>query len=102
MAMEAGRAGVHRTGLAGQYMMPAPDMLRVEEFINYHRHDLPWPDDGQRVRMDVQRMMLDNGKSVYQFGLTTPRAVDPELVPPLNIVLVIDRSGSIARMNGRD
>ena len=32
----------------------------------------------------------------YQFGIATPREVDQEKIPPLNLVLVIDRSGSMS------
>ena len=89
------RAGFHRVGSNGQYVLPKPDMFRVEEFINYHRHDLPLPTDGQKVLLNVQDLALENGKTVFQFGLTTPRAMDTERMQPLNIVLVVDESGSM-------
>lgn len=95
-AMGVGRAGLSRMNNHGGFMMPPPEMFRVEEFINYHRHRLPLPEDGARARLSVQHMNLPNGKSVYQFGITTPRALDPETMPPLNVVLVIDRSGSMS------
>lgn len=95
MSVGIGRSGMHQTGSRGQYVMPLPEMFRVEEFINYHRHDLPLPADGDRVRLDVQNLQLENGKTVYQFGMTTPRAMDVETMPPLNLVLVIDSSGSM-------
>lgn len=75
--------------------MPEADFFRVEEFVNYHRHDLPLPDKGDRVRLDVQNLELENGKTVYQFGITTPRALESKKLPPLNLVLVIDESGSM-------
>lgn len=106
------RAGLHRSSPNGQFMMPMPDMIRVEEFINYHRHDLPLPDQGRRVRLNIQSMLLpakgskksetkkghkdQAGKTVLQIGLTTPRATDSKTLPPLNLVLVIDRSGSMS------
>ena len=76
--------------------MPSPDMIRIEEFINYHRHELPMPLGDQRVRLNLQSLDLPSGKSVLQFGLTTPRAIDPELVAPLNLVMVIDQSSSMS------
>ena len=75
--------------------MPPPDLFRVEEFVNYHRHDLPLPDEDQRIRLDVQQMSLGSGKKLVQLGITTPRALDTETMQPLNIVLVIDDSGSM-------
>ena len=90
------RAGFYNVGSRGQYLMPSAEMIRVEEFINYHRHDLPLPVEGNRVRLDIRNLNLKNGKSVFQFGLTTPRAIDRDKQPPLNIVLVIDESGSMS------
>ncbi len=91
----AARAGFHRISAAGNYLMPEPGFFRVEEFVNYHRHDLPLPTKGKRVHLDVQNLKLEKGKAVYQFGLTTPRALDSRKLPPLNLVLVIDESGSM-------
>ena len=91
----AARAGIHRTSATGAYLMPEPNFFRVEEFVNYHRHDLPLPAKGKRVHLDVQNLKLENGKTVYQFGITTPRALDSKKLPPLNLVLVIDESGSM-------
>jgi Mg-chelatase subunit ChlD len=70
--------------------------IRVEEFVNYHRHDLPLPRDGKMIRLDARWEKLSNGKQVLQVGLATPRAMDRELAQPLNLVLVIDRSGSMS------
>ena len=90
------RSGFHTVDSNGRYVLPSPDMFRVEEFINYHRHDLPLPEDGQRVLLNVQDLNLENGKTVYQFGLTTPRAMSMKRMRPLNIVLVVDESGSMS------
>ena len=92
----AARAGFHRVSSTGEYLMPRPDFFRVEEFVNYHRHDLPLPAKGNRVRLDVQNLELKKGNTVYQFGITTPRALESKKLPPLNLVLVIDESGSMS------
>ena len=91
----AARAGFHRMSKTGKYLMPQADFFRVEEFVNYHRHDLPLPSKGKRVHLDVQNLELENGKTVYQFGITTPRALESRKLPPLNLVLVVDESGSM-------
>ncbi len=96
MSVGAARAGISNVGPNGSYRMPLPEFIRIEEFINYHRHELPLPADDQRVHLDVQRMAVDKGRTVFQFGITTPRALDPDKMPPLNVVLVIDRSGSMS------
>ena len=73
MTVGISRAGIARHGPGGRYRMPIPEMIRIEEYINYHRHQLPLPEDGKRVRMDIQQMPLENGKTVVQVGITTPR-----------------------------
>lgn len=89
------RAGFHRVSPSGKYLMPKADFFRVEEFVNYHRHDLPLPKKGERVHLSMRSLELENSKSVYQVGITTPRALDRKKLPPLNLVLVIDESGSM-------
>ncbi len=69
--------------------------IRVEEFINYHRHAIPLPADGQSLNLDVRAARLDEG-GVVQIGLSTARLYSPSDAPPLNLVLVIDRSCSMA------
>ena len=86
MSMGASRAGIQLRF----------SEIRVEEFINYHRHDLPLPRDGEMVQLDARWEKLSNGKQVLQVGLATPRAIDREFAQPLNLVLVVDRSGSMS------
>ena len=41
-------------------------------------------------------MKLENGKTIMQIGIVTSRAVERGSMQPLNLVMVIDRSGSMA------
>ena len=72
------------------------EAVKVEEFINYHRHQLPLPHKGERIHLDLQMAKLPNGRVGLQVGLTTRRATDRALRKPLNLVMVIDRSGSMS------
>lgn len=90
------RAGLSRTTSAGRFRMPAPEYFRVEEFVNYHRHDLPLPANGSRVHLDLRQVAINDEKAIVQVGISTPRALDPKVMPPLNLVLVIDQSGSMS------
>ena len=90
------RSGAGTYNTAGIYVMPQPEIFRVEEFINYHRHDLPLPSGENRIRFTTQTLELADGQKLIQLGITTPRDLDPELIPPLNMVLVIDQSGSMS------
>jgi uncharacterized protein YegL len=95
MSVGVARAGIGSRGPNGHYLMPTPDMIRIEEFINYHRHTLPLPVDGKRVRLDAKQVSYD-GKAVLQIGIATPQSLPSDEMAPLNLVLVIDRSGSMA------
>lgn len=77
-----------------------PDEVAIEEFVNYHRHRLPMPKAGQAVAMDVRwgNNEVSNGQrnAVLQIGFTTPSVNERTNLRPLNLALVIDKSGSMA------
>lgn len=77
-----------------------PDDIAVDEFINYHKHRLPLPKAGQSVAMDVRwGNSVISGvqpEAILQIGFTTPEVNDRTDLRPVNLVLVIDRSGSMA------
>lgn len=77
-----------------------PDEVAVEEFVNYHRHRLPLPKAGQAVAMDVRfgndRYSTVDRRSVLQIGFTTANFGERADLRPLNLALVIDKSGSMA------
>lgn len=79
---------------------PVPDAVLVEEFVNFHRHKISLPKEGQAVGLDVRlgspHADNDCNDVVLQVGLSTRPIPDPKKVPPLNIALVIDRSGSMS------
>lgn len=77
-----------------------PDEVAVEEFVNYHRHRLPLPKAGQAVAMDVRwgndEVSNNQKDAVLQIGFTTPSVNERTNLRPLNLALVIDKSGSMA------
>lgn len=77
-----------------------PDEVAIEEFVNYHRHRLPLPKAGQAVAMDVRwgNDEVSGGQrdAVLQIGFTTPSVGERTNLRPLNLALVIDKSGSMA------
>ncbi len=94
MSVGMSRAGISSSAPYGRFTMPSADSIRVEEFVNYHRHNLPLPKRG-RVRLEARRL-VDGNHEVFQIGITTPQAMGDAVAPPLNLVLVIDRSGSMS------
>ncbi|MBI4855072.1 MAG: VWA domain-containing protein [Acidobacteria bacterium] len=72
--------------------------IRVEEFVNYHKHQLPLPKSGEMVALDVRwgnEQISSTSKAVLQIGFRTPSVNDRQDLPPANLAIVIDRSGSM-------
>lgn len=77
-----------------------PDEVAVEEFVNYHRHRLPLPKSGQAVALDARwgngEFSAAQREAVLQIGFTTAEVNERTDLRPLNLSLVIDKSGSMA------
>ena len=77
-----------------------PDEVAVEEFVNYHKHRLALPRVGQAVAMDTRwgnnEISPAQREAVLQIGFTTMEVTERTDLRPLNLVLVIDKSGSMA------
>ncbi len=78
-----------------QARIPAPQDVVVEEYLNYHRHKLPMPTGDKNVGIDASWSNL-NGATFLQIGFTTHRLGEENYYKPVNICLVIDRSGSMS------
>ena len=72
------------------------DQVIVEEYVNYHRHQIPLPKPGKDVAMDLQWNLLNKDEVLLQVGITSKRILDYSEMPPINTSIVIDRSGSMA------
>jgi Ca-activated chloride channel family protein len=77
-----------------------PDEVAVEEFVNYHKHRLPYPKVGQAVALDTRWgnnvFSMSQRDAVLQIGFTTAEVNERTDLRPLNLALVIDKSGSMA------
>jgi uncharacterized protein YegL len=93
-------AGHARTReLAELGKLPTPLDVAVADIVNYHRHRLPLPRAGEPVAMDVRfggEAAVPGGEAMLQIGFTTAPSGDRQDLPPLNLALVIDCSGSMA------
>ncbi len=81
--------------------LPPPDAVRIEEMINYFPYDYAAPDgDGApfRASVSVAETPWNPGTQLLRIGLQgqLPAVADR---PPLNLVFLVDTSGS---MQGRD
>ncbi|HEX8688252.1 MAG TPA: VWA domain-containing protein, partial [Pyrinomonadaceae bacterium] len=81
-------------------LIPASRSVAVEEFVNYHRHQFGRPKAGEAVLLDVRwgndRVSASDPEAVLQVGFSTALASDRRQLPPVNLALVIDKSGSMA------
>jgi Mg-chelatase subunit ChlD len=84
--------------LAELGVIPASREVAVEEFVNYHRHQIGRPKAGEAVALDVRwgnDQTAVGQEAVLQIGFSTALANDRRELRPINISLVIDRSGSM-------
>lgn len=95
-------AGVAMGKMRSDYLqIPAPEEIVLEEYFNYHLHKLPMPKAGEKVAMDLRWEAntldpADREGDVFQIGLTTGFLSNFDKVPPVNVSLVIDKSGSMS------
>jgi Mg-chelatase subunit ChlD len=97
----ASSAAASRTRyLAELGSIPASREVAVEEIINYHRHQIGRPKAGEAVNLDLRwgndSVSPGSREAILQVGLSTALANDREHLRPLNLSLVIDKSGSMA------
>ncbi len=80
--------------------IPKPSEIVPEEYFNYHTHALPLPAQSEKVRMDMRwgfsAISTQTPEAVLQVGFTTHKNSSYTDETPLNICIVIDRSGSMA------
>jgi len=79
--------------------LPASREVAVEEFVNYHRHQIGSPKAGEAVALDVRwgndQTPGPGQEAVLQIGFSTALATDRQQLRPVNLALVIDKSGSM-------
>src|SRR5262249_5256202 len=72
----------------------------VEEVLKYHHHQNGSPQAGEAVALDVRwgndRAFGPGQEAILQIGFSTALANDRQQLRPVNLALVIDRSGSMA------
>ncbi|HKX33532.1 MAG TPA: VWA domain-containing protein [Blastocatellia bacterium] len=81
-------------------LAPASREVAVEEFINYHQHQIGRPKAGEAVALDVrwgnEQAVDSHDEAILQVGFSTALANDRRQLRPINLALVIDKSGSMA------
>ena len=80
-----------------QGIMP-PEQVRVEEYLNYYDQNFPAPPPGYSVGFNAELgntfLPAEGGEAWLQIGLQAAEATIED-IRPLNIALVLDKSGSM-------
>ncbi|GAB1364878.1 VWA domain-containing protein [Rhodobacter sp.] len=81
-------------------MLPQPEQVRVEEMVNYFPYAYPVPEAGQAFRTSVSVMPTpwNEGTRLVTIGLQGALP-ETDARPPLNLVFLIDTSGSMEDPN---
>ena len=77
----------------------APNQVIIEEYLNYHTHDIPLPKHKEEVALSLDYKNISKQSIALQVGLTTKPLRDHAQYPPVNVSIVIDKSGSMANGN---
>lgn len=83
-----------------QGSLPYPDAVRIEELVNYFTYDYPRPagDAPFSFTTELSRCPWNQEHQLLLVGLQG-RSVDPEDLPPANLVFLLDVSGSMGADN---
>ncbi len=94
----ASYANVRRFLHEGQ--LPPKDAVRLEELINYFHYDYPNPAPGDplSIATEVGPSPWNPSFKLVRIGLRAPE-IDDAMVPPRNLVFLIDTSGSMDEPN---
>ena len=81
-------------------VLPPPDAVRVEEFLNYFSYDYPKPTgaDPFSVTTEVGPSPWNKGTELVRIGLRG-KPLPGGKTPPRNLVFLLDVSGSMAQPN---
>jgi len=83
-------------------VFPTSREVAVEEFVNYYRHQIAFPTSNEAVAMDVRwgnDTASDGRGAVLQVGFSTAHEHDRSHLKPVNLSIVVDKSGSMADYN---
>lgn len=77
----------------------APDQVIIEEYINYHTHKIDLPQKDEELALSLGYNQISEKSFVFQIGIASKQLLDYSEMPPINVSLVIDRSGSMQSDN---
>ncbi len=80
--------------------LPPSDAIRTEELINYFQYDYPNPTDSKPLAIngEVSSCPWNNQNRLIRIGFKG-KSIAKQDLPPSNLVLLVDVSGSMSDMN---
>jgi len=75
------------------------DQVIIEEYLNYHTHNITQPKNNEQIALSMEYRYMSNENLVLQVGIATKQILDYSNMPPINISIVIDKSGSMQTGN---
>lgn len=87
--------------MLNQGRLPPRDAVRIEELVNYFRYDYPLPQNREQpfsTSVTVAPSPWAEGRQLVHIGLQGYNIV-PRERPPLNLVMLLDVSGSMGEPN---
>ena len=91
-----------RQFLTDQERLPPTASIRVEDFVNYFKYDLPQPEEGAdcpfQTTVEIQKHPWQDGLFMAMISLKG-REIPEEKRPKLNLVFLLDVSGSMSSWN---
>ncbi|MCB9252040.1 MAG: von Willebrand factor type A domain-containing protein [Flavobacteriales bacterium] len=81
-------------------MLPPPDAVRIEEFVNYYKYSYPEPEDGKILSLhyELGQCPWNTSNFLLRLGINAKK-MDPKNVLGSNLVFLIDVSGSMSDYN---
>jgi Mg-chelatase subunit ChlD len=96
-------SSVGRTKANNRNTIPIASQIVIEEFMNYHKHNIALPSkNSENVKMSLtwgNDSPPNNDNHILQIGFATAQKQSNKDIVPMNLSLVIDNSGSMADFN---
>ncbi len=73
----------------------SPDEVIIEEYLNYHTHKIDLPKNGKKIALSMDYSRVSEKSYIVQVGIASSQLLDYSEMPPINVSLVIDVSGSM-------
>ncbi len=89
-----------RRYIRAMHQMPPKDAIRIEELVNYFDYNYEGPKDGKpfSVHTEISACPWNKKNKLIHIGLQGKK-VATENIPPMNLVFLLDVSGSMSSYN---